>query len=91
MARKRYEMKVDSKTSQIIMIGFFGNMLGLSLGIFTERTFHFMKNLLILYTIIPYLKFEYQRLNRIGPHLVLMIFAAIYTTFSIVKMLLSVI
>lgn len=87
MARKGFEMKIDPKVK--IVIGL--NILGLFLGIFTERTFHFMNNLLILFMIIPSLKFEYQRLDRIGPHLVLMIFAAIYTTFSIVKMLLSVI
>lgn len=89
MARKKYEMEIDPRKAKIISSCFFCNIICLSLGIFTENTFHFMLNILILATIFPYLKFEYRRLNKVGPRLVLFILMLGYTVFSLVSSLLS--
>lgn len=89
MARKKYEMKIDPRKANIIGICFSCNILCLVLGVFTEETFYFMMDILIVFTAIPYLKFEYQRLNKIGPRLVIISLATVYAVFSLMMTFLS--
>lgn len=76
-------MKMDPKVFAVFRNCFTLNMFGLLLGIFTEATFMFMLDILILGGLIYYIPFEYRRLNGVGVRFVLFILAALYTAVKI--------